>query len=265
MSDEKREKRSFGDYAWALLSLITLSWVSFLILSKKTHDDKWHFFAFLHLAIWFGVFGVIRSDTDPLFAYLLILIAWLVTAAHTLLTAASHPLDGVRKKNDIKLGEMDRDSKLYHKLAHGVPGFENYSKRADPEEQERRNTRILAEKMAERTIPTSGELPEAFYTSDDSPDEMPALSSIAAVTQHKLDVNYCDKYDLRALPGFNSEMVDKVIKARSQKGGFISVDEFIMCAGLKPHFAVKLRPHVICTPRRFNDVSGGKHGRVLDL
>lgn len=216
------------------------------------------------MAIWFGVLGLSRSEAAHIMVVFIAVIAWICTVAHTFITASGHPLEAVKDK-PADITELDRDSKLYHRLANTVPGFENYSRKADPKEQERRNTRILAEKMAERTIPASGELPEAFYTSDNSPDEMPALSSIAAVTQRKLDINYCDKYDLRALPGFDAEMVDRVMAERSRKGGFITVDEFIVCAGVKPHNAVKIRPHVICTPRRFNDVSSGKHGRVLDL
>ncbi len=258
------KKHGFKDIAWAFLSLITLAWVGFLYIAKKTGNYKWHFFGYIHLAIWCGFIAVLRSDGDKTTIYVVGLAAWVCSIIHSFITASDHPLDEIKEKH-VVLGQIDFDSKLAKHLSDNVPGYMKYAKSVSPEERERRNTRIMAEKLAEREIPDEGDLPEAFYMNDSDNDKMPALSSIAAVTQHKLDINYCDRYDFQALPGFNVEIAQKAMKMREERGGFVSIDEFFYNLGVKPHNAVKIRPHVICTPIKCNDVNNGKRGRVLDL
>lgn len=57
------------------------------------------------------------------------------------------------------------------------------------------------------------------------------------VVTERIDVNNCSAEDLVQLPGISMVTAKRMIELRQQQGSFLTVDEFIMKSGIKPHFA----------------------------
>lgn len=60
-----------------------------------------------------------------------------------------------------------------------------------------------------------------------------------------VDVNHVPPYVLAQLPGMNTELVDRILRAREQCGGFTSVEELSALAQLPPGLTETLREYTI--------------------
>ncbi|GAB3618208.1 hypothetical protein GCM10027416_27650 [Okibacterium endophyticum] len=77
-----------------------------------------------------------------------------------------------------------------------------------------------------------------------------------------IDVNTASQRELSRLPGMDRRSAKAVVKARTERGGFASVEDFARTAGLQPHEIVRLRDLTVCSPR---PRAARSFGRRLDL
>jgi hypothetical protein len=63
-----------------------------------------------------------------------------------------------------------------------------------------------------------------------------------------VDVNHVPPYVLTQLPGMNTELVDRILRAREQCGGFTSVEELSALAQLPPALTETLGEYTIFLP-----------------
>ena len=63
-----------------------------------------------------------------------------------------------------------------------------------------------------------------------------------------VDVNHVPPYVLAQLPGMNTELVDRILRAREQCGGFTSVEELSALAQLPPALTETLGEYTIFLP-----------------
>jgi hypothetical protein len=63
-----------------------------------------------------------------------------------------------------------------------------------------------------------------------------------------VDVNHVPPYVLAQLPGMNTELVDRILRAREQCGGFSSVEELSALAQLPPTLTETLGEYTIFLP-----------------
>ena len=82
----------------------------------------------------------------------------------------------------------------------------------------------------------------------------------------KINVNSASADEIAILPGINIVGAKKIIEYRNLNGPFKSVEEFIKAAGVKEHFAAKIREMVIAgdmaAVKNENDESAG---RIVDF
>ena len=79
-----------------------------------------------------------------------------------------------------------------------------------------------------------------------------------------LDVNRCTEEEFASLPGISAAAAKRMVGLRQKEGEFTSVDDFIMKAGIKPHFAAQLIPRLTASrSERVRTVKSG--GRKLDI
>lgn len=79
-----------------------------------------------------------------------------------------------------------------------------------------------------------------------------------------LDVNRCTEEEFASLPGISAAAAKRMVSLRQKEGEFTSVDDFIMKAGIKPHFAAQLIPRLTASrSERVRTVKSG--GRKLDI
>lgn len=64
-----------------------------------------------------------------------------------------------------------------------------------------------------------------------------------------IDVQTATADELRELPGMNGRRARRAVKARTERNGFVSVEDFGESAGLQPHEIVRLRSVATCSPR----------------
>lgn len=85
-----------------------------------------------------------------------------------------------------------------------------------------------------------------------------------------VDVNSCTEDELLQLPGIGVIEAKKAINFRNNNE-FNSVDEFIQALNIKPHFAEKIRPMLICNITKKNEsinnsnVNTSRAGRMVDF
>lgn len=78
----------------------------------------------------------------------------------------------------------------------------------------------------------------------------------APASAEPIDVNTADAGALADLPGITARKARKLVKQRTEQGGFASLDAFATAAGVQPHELVRLREAATCSrpprgPRRF--------------
>lgn len=93
-----------------------------------------------------------------------------------------------------------------------------------------------------------------------APGSAPTRASEAAADP--VDVNTADAAALATLPGISSARARKIVRARSDRGGFSSLDEAADVIGLQPHELVRLRGAAVCSPKPRGE---RRFGRRVDL
>lgn len=89
-------------------------------------------------------------------------------------------------------------------------------------------------------------------------------------TEKLIDVNSCTEDELLQLPGIGVIEAKKAINF-GNNNEFNSVDEFIQVLNIKPHFAEKIRPMLICNKTKKSEsinnsnVNTGRAGRMVDF
>ncbi|MGF2947809.1 ComEA family DNA-binding protein [Microbacterium alcoholitolerans] len=101
-----------------------------------------------------------------------------------------------------------------------------------------------AEQLARRAGASSA----GFFASSGQRDQPSSAEPI--------DVNTADADALAGLPGITARKARKLVKQRTEQGGFASLDAFATAAGVQPHELVRLRDAATCSrpargPRRF--------------
>jgi DNA uptake protein ComE-like DNA-binding protein len=71
----------------------------------------------------------------------------------------------------------------------------------------------------------------------------------AADQAEPVDVNTADADALATLPGVTRSRARKAVRERTDRGGFVSVEDFGQFLGLQPHEIVRLRRAATCSPR----------------
>ncbi|MDJ1114010.1 ComEA family DNA-binding protein [Microbacterium dauci] len=77
-----------------------------------------------------------------------------------------------------------------------------------------------------------------------------------------VDVQTATADELRELPGMDRTKARRLVKERTKRGGFSSLEDFGEVAGLQPHEIVRLRAAATCSPR---PRSARSFGRRVDL
>lgn len=69
------------------------------------------------------------------------------------------------------------------------------------------------------------------------------LGSAAAAEGPLVNVNTATHEELQALPGVGAARADAILEARSERGGFKSLDDLLVVKGIGPAGLERLRPH----------------------
>lgn len=93
----------------------------------------------------------------------------------------------------------------------------------------RREIEKVSNETSEKKVAEEGNKKESVLVKEEVNEEL-----------RKIDVNLCTAEELTQLPGISVVTAKKMIDYRENQGGFQSVEEFIMKAEIKPHFAVQL-------------------------